>query len=227
MGRRWPGSSFGAMQTTGPNGRRPPAGGWAPTRFAGACDVALDPEKDARAVHPLWIDIEDRLPHVRAAGTRTGAFAHGFDLWRFQGLKQLVHTGADLVFGARSGPLVTCACLASNLDPCFPCRITVPAGLGSKASDLVLRLLSPDLAQSCSSSVTRVQLLHMRCLQALDALQVGFRQRDVAAAVFGPEAADKNWHTDGELRAQVRHLIGRAKSLVDGGYLALAGVRPT
>lgn len=213
------------MPTTEPNGRHSPAGRWAPTRCVGDCDVALDPEKDARAVHPLWIGIEDQLPHVRAAGTRTFASAHRFDLWRFQGLKQLVHTGADLVFGARSGPSVTRACLASNLDPCLPCRITVPAGLGSKASDLALRSLSPDPAQFCSSSVTRIQLLHMRCLQALDALQAGFRQRDVAAAVFGLEAADNNWHTDGELRAQVRHLIGRAKSLVDGGYLALAGVR--
>ncbi|MDA8520137.1 DUF2285 domain-containing protein [Acidovorax sp. NCPPB 4044] len=173
----------------------------------------------------MWVDIEDQLPHVRAAGKRARTSGCVFDPWGFHGPKQLIHTGADLVFGARSGPSVTRACLASNLDPCLPCRITLPVGLGSKACDLALRSLSPDPAQSCSSSVTRIQLLHMRCLQALDALQAGFRQRDVAAAVFGPEAAEKNWHTDGELRAQVRHLIGRSKSLVDGGYLALAGVR--
>lgn len=166
------------------------------------------------------------MPHVRATSVRAYATATLFDPWRFPGLKQLVHTGDDLFFGARTGASVARVCLAPNFDPGLPCRITLPAGIEQKAGELALRSLSPDPALNLSSTATRVQLLHMRCLQALDALQAGLRQRDIAAAVFGAEAVDTNWHTDGELRAQVRHLIGRARALVDGGYLALAGVRP-
>lgn len=72
--------------------------------------------------------------------------------------------------------------------------------------------------------VTRAALLHLRALQALDASQAGASHRDIAQALFGLEAVVLRWHEDGELRAQVRHLLRRAKALMNGGYLALAGV---
>lgn len=72
--------------------------------------------------------------------------------------------------------------------------------------------------------VTRAALLHLRALQALDAAQAGASHRDIAQALFGLEAVVLRWHEDGELRAQVRYLLRRAQALMNGGYLALAGV---
>jgi hypothetical protein len=72
--------------------------------------------------------------------------------------------------------------------------------------------------------VTRAALLHLRALQALDASQAGASHRDIAQALFGLEAVVLRWHEDGELRAQVRHLLRRAETFMAGGYLDLAGV---
>ncbi len=74
---------------------------------------------------------------------------------------------------------------------------------------------------------TRAALLHLRALQALDAAQAGASHRDIAQALFGLEAVVLRWHEDGELRAQVRHLLRRAKAYMSGGYLALAAVSHT
>lgn len=76
-----------------------------------------------------------------------------------------------------------------------------------------------------AKKVTRSSLLHLHALQALDAWQAGARHRDIAGALFGVEAVRTRWTADGELRAQVRHLLTRAEGLMRGGYLALAGVR--
>jgi hypothetical protein len=65
----------------------------------------------------------------------------------------------------------------------------------------------------------------LHALQALDASQAGARHRDIAGALFGVDAVRTRWTPDGELRAQVRHLLRRAEGLMRGGYLALAGVR--
>jgi hypothetical protein len=76
-----------------------------------------------------------------------------------------------------------------------------------------------------AKKITRASLLHLYALQALDALQAGAHQRDIAGALFGMDAVRTRWTADGELRAQVRHLLTRAEGLMRGGYLALAGVR--
>ena len=73
--------------------------------------------------------------------------------------------------------------------------------------------------------ITRASLLHLHALQALDASQDGAHHRDIAGALFGADAVRTRWTADGELRAQVRHLLSRAEGFMRGGYLALAGVR--
>ena len=45
----------------------------------------------------------------------------------------------------------------------------------------------------------------------------------IAAALFGEAAVGARWSHDGDLRAQVRHLIRRGRKLVDGGYRTLLG----
>ena len=76
-----------------------------------------------------------------------------------------------------------------------------------------------------AKKITRASLLHLHALQALDASQAGAYHREIAGALFGIDAVRKRWTADGELRAQVRHLLSRAEGLMRGGYLALAGVR--
>lgn len=73
--------------------------------------------------------------------------------------------------------------------------------------------------------ITRASLLHLHALQALDASQAGAHHRDIAGVLFGADAMHKRWTADGELRAQVRHLLTRAEGFMRGGYLALVGVR--
>jgi hypothetical protein len=74
---------------------------------------------------------------------------------------------------------------------------------------------------------TRSALLHLRALQAPDAAQAGASHRQIAQTLFGLEVVMLRWHEDGELRAQIRHLLRRARAYMGGGYLALAGVRRT
>src|SRR5690606_27859366 len=66
------------------------------------------------------------------------------------------------------------------------------------------------------------QMVHMRCLFALDAIAAGASQRQAAGWLFGPEAAD-GWHADGRERANLRYLLARGRALRDGGYRALLG----
>jgi hypothetical protein len=66
-------------------------------------------------------------------------------------------------------------------------------------------------------------IVHMRALQAHDGVNAGASQREVAAILFGDDAVAERWTPDSELRAHVRYLIGRARSLVNLGYLSLFG----
>jgi hypothetical protein len=64
----------------------------------------------------------------------------------------------------------------------------------------------------------RLALLHKRALRAFDGGAVGASQREIARHLFGDESVAQNWNPDSELRAQVRHLLRRARAFVDGGY---------
>ncbi|MNR33939.1 hypothetical protein D3C85_1516650 [compost metagenome] len=106
---------------------------------------------------------------------------------------------------------------------------TVPLGPGLRgqldafnAQAQVIQGHAP--AEEFTRAVTRAALLHLRALQALDGAQAGASQRDIAQALFGFEAVVR-WHADGELRAQVRHLLRRAEAYMSGGYLSLAGIQ--
>jgi len=63
--------------------------------------------------------------------------------------------------------------------------------------------------------------MHMRALQALDGAQAGASQREIASVLFGEEVVAARWGTDSELRAQVRHLIRRARAYMRGDYRRL------
>lgn len=165
------------------------------------------------------------MPHLRSSPPRDAGHGAIFHFWNIRGRKRLLYTGVDLNFCADSGAGRWYAGLSLNLEEGASFRITMPPEADRSAYERLLQQLGGDSLNGHFLSVTRVDLLHMRCLQALDALQAGCRQREVAIAIFGAQAVAANWHADSELRAQVRHIIARSKAFVAGGYRQLAGLR--
>ncbi len=220
-----PGSICVATRTTARTGyaacalRRFPAGGY---------DVAENPDKDGRNAQPLWLSSSDDLLHVRPAHARNST-ARRFDLWRIPGRKRLSLDGPGLALIADlkaqrmrlslSGGLSDGTGYTSSVPLAPPLRGQLDA-FNAQAQALEGHTPQIDPARA----VSRAALLHLRALQAFDASHAGASHRDIAQALFGLEAVVLRWHEDGELRAQVRHLLRRAEAYVTRGYLALAGV---
>jgi hypothetical protein len=186
---------------------------------------------NGRDVQPHWLSSCDGLLHVSAAHVNNAA-ARRFDLWRIPGRKRLALDGPYLALTAElsaqrirlslSGTLADNAAYASNV-PLTPRLRGQLDAFHAQAQALEGHAPRVDPARA----VTRTALLHLRALQALDASQAGASHRDIALALFGLEAVVLRWHEDGELRAQVRHLLRRAEACMSGGYLPLAGVSHT
>jgi hypothetical protein len=198
---------------------------------AGACDSVEDPNLDAREAHPQWLASADDLLLVRA--TRRPADdpkrLH-FDLWRVPGHKRLARDVDGLLLTAEASAQRLRVTLPDGLRHGAAYVVTVPLGpqlrMRLGALDAQARMLAGEAPRvSAARPVTRAALLHLRALQALDGAQAGASQRDIAQVLFGLEAIVRRWQADGELRAQVRHLLRRARAYRDGGYLALAGVQ--
>ncbi|WP_083686087.1 DUF2285 domain-containing protein [Rhodoferax koreensis] len=186
---------------------------------------------DGRNAQPLWLSSSDGLLHVRAAHANN-AVARRFDLWRIPGRKRLALDGPDLALTADlsaqrmrlslSGALADGA-VYTGAAPLTPRLRGQLDAFYAQAQALEGHAPRVDPARAA----TRTALLHLRALQALDASQAGASHRDIAQALFGLEAVVLRWHEDGELRAQVRHLLRRAQAYMTGGYLALAGASNT
>jgi hypothetical protein len=226
MDRRSLGSTCAATQNTEPTMQRRRAG----DRHGasdGGCDVVENPRLDARETHPDWLSSADELLHVRAS--RSHGAADRFDLWGIPGRKRLTIGDAELTLTAELSTLRLRASLAGDLGDGASYACVVPLTLGLRgqidAFNVQAQALKGHAPQiDPARPVTRAALLHLRALQALDASQAGASHRDIAQALFGLEAVVLRWHEDGELRAQVRHLLRRAEALMTGGYLALADV---
>ena len=197
---------------------------------AGACDVVEDPALDAREARPLWSTDSTELLHVRPAGDDDASALPDFSPWVIRGRKQLTHAGSQLVLTAERGPHLLRASISTSLAAGAPHGFAVPL-------DSRLRMRLPeyqaqaraiqgeDLGPAASRQADRGRRLHLSALQALDAWQAGASQRDVAAVLLGADSVADRWTTDSEMRAYVRHVLTRAKGLLNGGYLLLAGIR--
>ncbi|HYW55784.1 MAG TPA: DUF2285 domain-containing protein [Polaromonas sp.] len=187
-----------------------------------------DPDLDGRLAHPLWRSSPDGLLQVRAAHARS-AVTRRFDLWRISGRKRLALDGSDLSLTTDLSAQRMHLSLSGSLADGTPYAGAVPltrnlrGNLGTFIAQAQALEGHPPQVDP-ARAVSRGALLHLRALQALDAAQVGASQRDIAQVLFGLEAVVLRWHEDGELRAQVRHLLRRAEALMNGGYLTLAGV---
>ena len=176
----------------------------------------------------MWLSSSDGLLHVRAVHAH-GAATLRFDLWRIPGRKRLVMDGHDLALTADLSALRMRLSLSGTLEDGGAYVGAVPLTSGLRSQLDVLHGYAQALEGHAPQippvrTATRAALLHLRALQALDASQAGASHRDIAQALFGLEAVVLRWHEDGELRAQVRHLLRRAQAFMSGGYLDLAGV---
>lgn len=219
------GSTCAATRGTGRTGR-----GAAMCRSdGGGCESAEDPRLDAREAHPLWIATTDELLHVRASAARSAPGQQSFDLWRVPGRKGLTLGATGLTLLAEVSARRLRVLLADDLADGAAYACTVPLGPTLRGQldvfNAQARILRGHAPAPTPLRATRSALLHLRALQALDGAQADATHRDIAQALFGLEAVALRWQADGELRAQVRHLLRRAEGYMMGGYLALAGVR--
>lgn len=192
---------------------------------------------DAREAHPLWLSDDSDLLHVRAVHAHDPAGcdaarapgAKVFDLWRIPGRKRLdgAH-GAVLTAtnGAHRARILLDAALADG--SVYACSVPLTPQLRGQLGEfhaIAVQLDGDPPPRAAARPTSRTGLLHLRALQALDAAQAQASHRDLAIAFFGLQAVREQWHADGALRAQVRHVVSRAEGLMRHGYLRLAGVR--
>ena len=156
------------------------------------------------------------------------ATAPSFSVWRLPGPKTLsVQARHDLVLatGVGGGALVLTVDAGLLLGDAYAFR--VPAATEPEEAVRVMvgvRSAMQGAASSAgesSSPVSRTALVHLRALQALDGIAAEASHRTIARVLFGADEVTRRWTADGELRAQVRYLVRRARALRDGGYRSL------
>ena len=156
--------------------------------------------------------------------------APSFSVWRLPGPKILsVHARHDLVLttgvGVGGGALVLTVDAGLLLGDAYAFRVQAATEPDEAVRVMVgVRSAMQGAASSAhesSSQVSRTALVHLRALQALDGIAAEASHRTLARVLFGAEEVNRRWTADGELRAQVRYLVRRARELRDGGYRSL------
>lgn len=186
-----------------------------------------NPDRDARDAHPDWLP-DPRTTVLVYPDTDPPAEPQPFRFWRLPGHKHLLHDGRRLMLTSRWVGHVLRLAISPELEDgmgyVYAIRAdhqlrqrwrVVEAGLALlEASDSSRNVLASDRPD-------RAALLHLRTLQALDGVQAGASQHRVAEVLFGATAVAERWHSDGDLRARVRRLIGRGQRLMWGDYRRL------
>jgi len=186
-----------------------------------------DPTRDARDAHPDWFPDPSSVVHVYPDADPTDD-ALLFQLWRIPGRKQLMHDGKRLVLTTQLIDRKLRMAISPALEDGMAYAYAVRAGCQLRER---WRAIEADLAMLDAASAHhiaialdrpgRTAMLHMRTLQALDGTLAGASQRGVAEVLFGISAVAERWYDDSDLRAQVRRLIRRGQTLMDGGYQRL------
>ena len=186
-----------------------------------------DPRRDARDAHPVWLD--EGLPGVRLSVDESES-ALRFNLWSIIGRKALFHEGGRLLLTRVTAGQATTVLLDVALSDGVSFGYALPTGVRATDQIRALRkaidLLERDAnAGRPGTRPSRIAVVHMRTIQALDAFGVGASHRQTAVALFGEEAVRDRWQPDSELRSQVRHLVRRGLEMRDGGYRRLVTTR--
>lgn len=186
-----------------------------------------DPARDARDAHPDWFPDSASVIQVYPDADPT-ADSLLFQLWHLPGRKQLMHDGKRLVLTTQLVGRKLRIAISPALEDGMAYAYAVRAG-GQlrerwRAIEDDLAMLDADSAYHSAIATDRpgrTAMLHMRTLQALDGTLAGASQRGVAEVLFGIAAVAERWHDDSDLRAQVRRLIRRGRTLMGGGYRRL------
>lgn len=192
-----------------------------------------DPALDAREALPHWLNTRARAVRV-VPDDNAESDGAPFEFWRLPGRKALQHDGQGLVLAARWPGCCARLVLAPELQEGMPhafamCACREPC---THYIDMAADLDRLAAASRCEPlAVARPRpspgALHaLHTLQALDATQAGASLREVAEGLFGAKEMAANWHADSALRARVRRLVQRGRTLVNGGYRELVGLGP-
>lgn len=164
-------------------------------------------------------------------GPEEGDPAHAarFSVWRIPGRKVLIGDGRRLLLLSIVGRRMLRLAIGAGLREGAPYAYTIRAGPRAKAHwravenfiDHMERRHAP--RELAIERPSRLAIVHMRTLQALDGVLAGASQREIAAAIFGADRVARDWAPDSELRAQVRHLIRRGRAFMNGEYRSLLG----
>ena len=186
-----------------------------------------DPTRDARDAHPDWFPDPSSVVQVYPDADPT-ADALPFQLWRFPGRKHLTHDGKRLVLTTQLVDRTLRMAISPALEDGMAYAYAVRAGcqLSERWRAIEAELAMLDTAKvHCTAIATarpsRTSMLHMRTLQALDGTLAGTSQRGVAEVLFGITTVAERWYDDSDLRAQVRRLIRRGQTLMEGEYRRL------
>lgn len=181
-----------------------------------------DPALDARVAQPAWIEDPTNLTRLTIDSQST---ADRFSFWKLPGRKRLAHDGSRLVLTARAGGRKLRVALEGGIHEGSPIAYLIPADAQASIRWRAIEYQRELLAQkSCGAALAapdRIALMHMRSIQALDGRHAGASQRAIAEILFGADEVDKRWLQDGELRAQVRHLLRRGEEHSQQQYLRL------
>jgi hypothetical protein len=199
------------------------AGAWGLHRFE-------DPDRAAPFARPIWTAAA--FDAVLRAET-TPSEESGAELTRLRGLSTVMSDGAAvhllLSDGWRAIRLDLTDGHALDGPVRFQFRITGPPGLAAPL--LALRRLDSLLRLGCFA-----QALHrpeprarrrLLVLRAADALALGASQRDLAAVLLDPAAAQTAWREERpDLRLRAQRLARDARAMLAGGYRTLLLRRP-
>lgn len=192
-----------------------------------------DPALDAREALPHWLNTQAHTIRV-VPDDNAESDGSPFEFWRLPGCKALQHDGQGLVLVARwpgrCARLVLAPDLQDGMAHAFAMRACLEPR--SRYQDMATNLdrlaaasrFEPLAVVRPRPSPGAMQALHT--LQALDAAQAGASLREIAEGLFGATEVAADWHADGALRARVRRLVQRGRTLVKGGYRELAGLGP-
>lgn len=189
-----------------------------------------DPHLDARMADPRWLEPDTCVALTRVADPS----ADCFDLWRFAGPKRLDLRGAGFELSLPHLQRTRRVSLADTLNSGDPFGYVLPSSTRFEQIHLAVREIAsgysrdsmPRVGAVVTQRPARSAVLHMRAVQTLDALGSGASHLQIAEVLFGCAYVKDRWSAESELRAQVRYLIKRAKSLRDGGHRELLDVAP-
>ena len=149
-----------------------------------------------------------------------------FSLWSIAGRKNLVHDGRRLLLTDSELETIRRVGVDPELSHGMRYGYLVPSGhrlsqYRDALGDAIALVTHPHVLGHWLPRPQRDAMLSMRTLQGLDAAEVGTSHRAIASVIFGEPITSQRWTPDGELRAQVRHLLRRGRYLRDGGYRSL------